>query len=190
MESAPYFRRNPSGILSRLLTQPVVNMANQVPVPDGSQPAAGACKPPMNPFQIFAMPDILTTLVFTGVVYATNYTVTSTISSSFAEVYPWLSETSLGLCYLPTGAGMILGSTIVGQVLDLDYRHLLKKLGSEDHGAFPVEYARLRLMPAHLMVFTSALVAWGWCVQKGFSMAVPLVLQVICKFLSNNLPQL
>ncbi|KAH6880528.1 major facilitator superfamily domain-containing protein [Thelonectria olida] len=145
-------------------------------------------KSPINPFPIFALPDILVTLVFTGIVYAVNYTVTSTISSAFAEVYPWLSETILGLSYLPTGLGMILGSTFVGKLLDWDYARIKRKLAEQgSSGDFPKERARLRTMPAHLVVFVLALVGWGWCIETRVQMAAPLVLQVILGWTSISI---
>ncbi|KAK7408633.1 multidrug transporter [Neonectria punicea] len=142
----------------------------------------------INPFPIFALPDIVITLAFTGIVYAVNYTVTSTISSAFAEVYPWLSETVLGLSYLPTGLGMILGSTCVGKLLDWDYARIKKELAEGGgHSDFPKERARLRTMPAHLVVFVMALIGWGWCVEKRTHMAAPLVLQVFLGWTSISI---
>ncbi|KPM46500.1 hypothetical protein AK830_g155 [Neonectria ditissima] len=145
-------------------------------------------KPSINPFPIFGLPDIVITLTFTGIVYAVNYTVTSTISSAFAEVYPWLSETVLGLCYLPTGLGMVLGSSCVGKLLDWDYARIKKEVAeSDDPSDFPKERARLRTMPAHLVVFVVALIGWGWCVEKRAHMAAPLVLQVFLGWTSISI---
>lgn len=149
-------------------------------------PLESARKAPMNPFPILLLPDIVLTLSFTGVVYAVNYTVTSTIASAFAVAYPQLSETVLGLCYLPTGLGMIVGSTFVGKLLDREYARLRAKAeaerGDEWKKGFRKEYARLRTMPGHLAVFIAALVAWGWFVEKRVSIGGPLVLQVVCEF--------
>ncbi|KAH6962622.1 major facilitator superfamily domain-containing protein [Ilyonectria sp. MPI-CAGE-AT-0026] len=160
--------------------------------PKGKRPAdmiqGPRQKGPINPFPIFALPDIVITLIFTGVVYAVNYTVTSTISSAFADVYPWLSETVLGLSYLPTGLGMILGSTFVGKLLDWDYARIKKQM-TENGGLsnFPKERARLRTMPTHLVVFVMALVGWGWAVETKTHMAAPLVLQVILGWTSISI---
>ncbi|KAH7139741.1 major facilitator superfamily transporter multidrug resistance [Dactylonectria estremocensis] len=151
-------------------------------------PAAARQKTSINPFPIFALPDIVITLIFTGIVYAVNYTVTSTISSAFADVYPWLSETVLGLSYLPTGLGMILGSTFVGKLLDWDYARIKKQLAESGSASdFPKERARLRTMPAHLAIFVMALVGWGWCIEAKTPMAAPLVLQVILGWTSISI---
>lgn len=156
---------------------PIVGLRTKKPATASPRPRGGAS---INPFPIFALPDITVALIFTGIVYAVNYTVTSTISSSFADAYPWLSVTVLGLSYLPTGLGMIIGSTFMGKLLDWDYVRIKKRLGKDEQSAdFPKEYARLRTMPAHLVLFVVAVIGWGWCIETRTHMAVPLSLQVI-----------
>lgn len=153
-----------------------------------------------NPFILFIYPDVIISLAFTGVVYAVNYAVTATISSSFATVYPYLSEIDIGLCYLSTGGGMLIGSTMTGKLLDRDYRVFERKFAATTAAAaaaaasadaeeeteatmadFPIEVARLRTMPLHLGAFIASLIAWGWCLDKKVSIASVLVLQVIRK---------
>ncbi|KAF9889833.1 hypothetical protein FE257_006923 [Aspergillus nanangensis] len=117
-----------------------------------------------NPFRLLLYPDVALTLTYTGIIHAVNYTITTTISSSFTEIYPTLSETSIGLCYLAGGGGMIIGSTITGRLLNWDYRRVKKKYedspGSDntsrpdncDNNTIPIEYARLRMTPVLLIV--------------------------------------
>jgi multidrug resistance protein len=128
----------------------------------------------VNPFVILTYPDVIVLLTFTGIVYAVNYTITATISTAFAKVYPDLSETVLGLCYLPTGAGMIIGSTMTGKMLDWEYTRIKARSGE----SFTIEYARLRIMPFYLGLFIVCVIAWGWSIQARAHMAVPLVLGV------------
>jgi hypothetical protein len=129
----------------------------------------------VNPFIILTYPDVIVLLTFTGIVYAVNYTITATISSSFAKIYPYLSETVLGLCYLPTGAGMIIGSTMTGKMLDWEYSRIKKSKGED----FTIEYARLRIMPFYLGLFIVCVIGWGWSIQARAHMAVPLILGTI-----------
>lgn len=144
----------------------------------------------INPFLLFIFPDVAVTLLFTGIVYAVNYTITASMASAFHATYPYLSETSLGLCYLSTGGGMLVGSTITGKLLDREYRVLKakwdkgdeEKLNTEEQKEdFPIELARLRTMPLHLVVFVACCFAWGWCLERKVSIAAPLIFQVICK---------
>ncbi|KAK2016928.1 MFS general substrate transporter [Colletotrichum eremochloae] len=151
----------------------------------------GATRSSLNPFVILVYPDVAITLAFTGVVHAVNNTVVTTVASSFADVYPWLSETALGLCYLPTGFGMIVGTMLTGKILDWDYARIKRRVEASDGGSsssggvlFPKEYAPLRTMPVLLVLFSGAVVAWGFCVDRGVHIAVPLVLQVVLGYTS------
>ncbi|KAF1844623.1 MFS general substrate transporter [Cucurbitaria berberidis CBS 394.84] len=137
----------------------------------------------VNPFVLFTYPDVIVLLSFTGIVYAVNYTITATISSAFAKNYPHLSETVLGLCYLPVGAGMIIGSTMTGKMLDWEYARI--KANADDK--FTIEYARLRIMPFYLILFVICVVAWGWTIQAKAHMAVPLILGVFLGWTSMGI---
>ncbi|KFA72650.1 hypothetical protein S40288_03362 [Stachybotrys chartarum IBT 40288] len=140
-----------------------------------------------NPFRLLIYPDVALILVYTGIVYAVNYTIMSTISSSFTIAYPFLTETLIGICYLPTGLGMIIGSTVTGKFLDFEYAKIKKtrdaiekgdaSTDDLDHG-FPIELARLRMVPILLVVFVGCTIGWGWCIQTRSHIAGPLVLQV------------
>lgn len=145
-----------------------------------------------NPFLLFMHVDVTITLLFTGIVYAVNYTITASMASAFAATYPYLSETSLGLCYLSTGGGMLVGSTITGKLLDREYRVVKESLKKSEietevsNTDFPIEYARLRTMPIHLLVFCASVFAWGWCLEKNVSIVAPLVFQVLRKLTFDN----
>ncbi|CAK7227724.1 multidrug transporter [Sporothrix eucalyptigena] len=143
-----------------------------------------------NPFGIFLYPDVSITLFFTGVVYSINYTVTATISSSFATIYPFLDETTIGLCYLATGGGMIVGSTTTGKFLDWDFARVKRKYPADQlaHPAdFPREYARLRTMPVHLVIFTASVVGWGFAMEHKAHIAVSLILQFVLGWTSISI---
>ncbi|PVH98443.1 MFS general substrate transporter [Periconia macrospinosa] len=140
-------------------------------------------KQSINPFVLFTYPDVLVLLSFTGIVYAVYYTVTATISSTFKEIYPHLSETVLGLCYLPAGAGMIVGSSLTGKMLDWQYAQCKAKKGD----LFTIEYARLRIMPVYLIIFVAGVLGWGWSLQARAHLAVPLILAVVLGWTSMGI---
>ncbi|KAI1614907.1 major facilitator superfamily domain-containing protein [Exophiala viscosa] len=165
----------------------VIRVGTLKPMTDSGMVAG---RPSPNVLKLLVYPDVLLTLFYTGVVYAVNYTITATISSSFANIYPELSTTSIGLCYLATGGGMILGSSLTGKLLDLEYVRIKKRrnrCGAESDEArigFPIEKARLRLMPILLIIFLGCVISWGWCLKKRISIAGPLVLQFILGYTS------
>lgn len=83
---------------------------------------------------------------------------------------------------------MIIGSTLTGKLLDREYRVVKEKL-ARDHQDdpeatkldFPIEIARLRTMPIHLVIFVACAIGWGWCLEKKISIAAPLILQAVRK---------
>lgn len=151
-------------------------------------------KPFVNPLRLFLRPDVSLLLLFNAVLYAVFYGVTASISSIFSEVYPFLSETALGLCFLAIGGGMVFGSWITGLVLDRDYRMIkakLEKKSREDpkykirpedvvkDENFPIEYARFRTMPVYFAVYIVACIGYGWCLDAKVNIAGPLILNII-----------
>ena len=115
----------------------------------------------------------------------------------FQQAYPYLSESDIGLCFLAIGGGMIMGSAVVGKLLDRDYAafkaRMIKQIkeGNNETGMraedvtkeenFPIELARLRTMPVYLGIFCVATIGYGWCLQARVSIAVPLVLHICSK---------
>ncbi|EIN07877.1 MFS general substrate transporter [Punctularia strigosozonata HHB-11173 SS5] len=167
----------------------------------------------VNPFRLFLYPDLDVLLVFFGLIYAVFYGVTATLSSLFADAYPFLDETDLGLLFLAIGGGMIVGTGTMGKILDWEYRRIRDGLvrkyvadGGEKVDVaeaeaevtkeenFPIEKARLRLIPILLTIYVACLLGYGWCLQEQVSIAVPLILQFIigyvCTAIMNDISTL
>lgn len=149
-------------------------------------------RPLMNPFTLFMYPDVLILLFFNGTLYAVFYGVTASLSISFEDTYPYLTQTDIGLCFLAVGGGMLVGTTLSGKLMDAHYQKIKESRVSQaqtepkksiDSDAcaesFPIERARLQLMPYLVAVFTSCVIGYGWSLQAKTSIAVPLVLQFI-----------
>ncbi|KAE9393308.1 MFS general substrate transporter [Gymnopus androsaceus JB14] len=157
-----------------------------------------------NPFAILKNLDITLILLFNGVVCAVYYAVTATISTLFAEAYPFLSEIQVGLCFLSIGGGMFAGSLSAGKILDWEFRRVgrtldVRKSKSRPEGDlpltekqktgkydadFPIEEARLRLIPFSMVLFVGANLGYGWCIQRQVHIAVPLILHFIIGYTS------
>ncbi|KAI0330910.1 MFS general substrate transporter [Cubamyces sp. BRFM 1775] len=147
-----------------------------------------------NPFILFTYLDVSLLLFLNGLIYAVFYGVTATISTLFQPTYPYLTETDIGLCFLAIGGGMSIGGVVTGKIFDREYqrvkRRLLRQIEAdpesiirpedvtkEEH--FPIEYARLRLMPLFFTLYAASCIGYGWCLQARVSIAGPLVLQFI-----------
>ncbi|KAJ4490543.1 major facilitator superfamily domain-containing protein [Lentinula aciculospora] len=153
-----------------------------------------------NPFLILKNLDITLILFFNGIINAVYYAVTTTISTLFASAYPFLDETKVGLCFLSIGGGMFLGSLMSGRVLDWEFGRVRremeertkklvrnrkdgergeeKKTGKFDED-FPIEKARLRLVPLFMIFFIGANLGYGWCIERQVHISGPLILQFV-----------
>ncbi|KAK7695413.1 hypothetical protein QCA50_000049 [Cerrena zonata] len=178
----------PPPVYSRPLI-PIIgrNSRNNDSKPPPSQPFA-------NPLRLFLHLDVTILLFANGVIYAVFYGVTASISTLFKEVYPFLGETTIGLCFLSIGGGMLFGGVIAGKVLDREYRRMEKKLLSktkekpvdpesvtqiDKDDEFPIEKARFRTMPIYLALFIVTCAGYGWTLQQGVNIACPLILLII-----------
>jgi hypothetical protein len=63
-------------------------------------------------------------------------------------------------------------NTVLGKILDIDYRHTAVKYGlsfekkkNDDLGTFPIEEARLRSLKYSLLVCALLITGYGWLLQ-------------------------
>ncbi|KAJ6511659.1 major facilitator superfamily domain-containing protein [Mycena vulgaris] len=129
---------------------------------------AALAKKFQNPLLILLHVDIALLLIVNGVVYSVFYGVTASISTA------------------PVGGGMVIGSLFCGKMLDWEYQRVRRSMPIAQQAgektmtddAFPIEKARLRLMPPLLAVFVASCIGYGWCIDKKTNIAGPLVLLV------------
>jgi len=153
-----------------------------------------APKPFKNPLLMFTYPEIIVLLIFNGILYAVMYGVTASLSVIFEKVYPYLNQTEIGLCFIPMGLGMLVGSLLSGRALDYYYRKIRDDLirqtradsekyvdpeAIEKDPSFPIEKARLQVLPWVVFVYTTCIIGYGWALQSRVTIAVPLILQSI-----------
>jgi hypothetical protein len=156
-------------------------------------------KPFTNPLFMFAYPEVIVLLVFNGTYYAVMYGVTASLSVIFEKVYPYLDQTYLGLCFLGIGGGMLLGTWLSGKISDSYYRKIrddiIRRARSESEKdidpkaveqdpTFPIERARLEILPGFMFVYIACVIGYGWSLQSRVTIAIPLILQFISEFTS------
>ncbi|OTA99020.1 hypothetical protein M426DRAFT_325526 [Hypoxylon sp. CI-4A] len=144
------------------------------------------------PFRILISKQAAPIIVFLAIYYAVWQMSITAISSLFEDRYG-LGETQIGLTFIANGVGSMVGTLITGKILDLDYRRVKAKheapviqadaetgnsvaddTNSQD-GQFPLEKARLRLIPVFSLVQCSSIILFGWTVQYQVHIAVPIV---------------
>ncbi|ORY64748.1 major facilitator superfamily domain-containing protein [Leucosporidium creatinivorum] len=150
------------------------------------------------PLKMFREKDVLSTLTFNSAVYTLFYTVTTSTSTSFKSTYH-LSESEIGLCFLANGGGCLVASIFNGPRMNADYRKVAeqveaaraaqkeetaanddgKKRDLNDLSSFPIEHARLRSLPVFFGLLIASTIIYGWVLDKGVHLSVPLIMQFI-----------
>ncbi|TLD26569.1 hypothetical protein PspLS_05200 [Pyricularia sp. CBS 133598] len=121
---------------------------------------------------------------------ATFYLLYSCIQAALAPVvmsHYGLDSFEAGLCYLPYGIATIASSYLIGKIMDFDYKVTAKSHGivinttsGDNMITFPIEQARLRSMPYYLLVSIFSTLGFGWSVEKGAHLSVPMVMLFLC----------
>jgi MFS family permease len=96
------------------------------------------------------------------------------------------NDLQVGLCYGPFALGAMTGSAIVGKLLNWNYARVARSIGvtpdrkkGDDLRKFPIEKARLDLMWPWTILAVATMAPWGWVVDSGVHLAVPLVVQFL-----------
>ncbi|KAI1391785.1 MFS general substrate transporter [Hypoxylon trugodes] len=162
-----------------------------------SQPAARKRIDVTGPFRILISKYAAPIILFLAIYYAVWQMSITAMSSLFADRYG-LNETQIGLTFIANGAGSMIGTLITGKILDIDYRRVKvaheaqetrtiqteleaggsparSTINSEDN--FPLEKARLRLIPLFSCFQCLSIILFGWTIQypDRVHIAVPIV---------------
>ncbi|RBA09733.1 hypothetical protein FPRO05_05669 [Fusarium proliferatum] len=146
------------------------------------------------PFRILVSKQAAPIIVFLAVYYAVWQMSITAMSSLFKDKYG-LTETQIGLTFIANGVGSMVGTLITGKILNMDYRRFKARhdariaSGSTENDVetvntrkdqesdFPLETARLRLVPVFSLLQCASILLFGWTIQypKQVHIAVPIV---------------
>ncbi|KAK8145301.1 hypothetical protein G3M48_004659 [Beauveria asiatica] len=111
------------------------------------------------------------------------------MSSLFKDRYG-LSEMQIGLTFIANGVGCIVGTLINGRILDADYSRVKAQLAAagdsasdghdDDVTSFPIEKARLRLLPIFSLIQCLSILLFGWTIQ--YPRSVPIAIPIMSTF--------
>jgi predicted MFS family arabinose efflux permease len=135
---------------------------------------------PLATLKILKEKDVGLLLLYNCLVYASYFSVTSSLPYLFAQKYGF-NDLQIGLSYLPYGVGALLASLFNGRILDWRFRKVAESIGIEiikgqaiDTRNFPLERVRLPIAFVLIVVGNSALLCYGWV--------------CICPILKQNFP--
>lgn len=164
--------------------------------PEGALPPPGTRKyiDITGPFRILISKQAAPIIVFLAIYYAVWQMSITAMSTLFNTSYG-LGETQIGLTFIANGVGSMIGTLITGKILDIEYRRVKAKYESTLTQAdtemsnnagrskatpetrFPLEKARLRLVPAFSTIQCLSILLFGWTIQypDHVHIAVPIV---------------
>lgn len=123
---------------------------------------------PLATLKILKEKDVGLLLLYNCLVYASYFSVTSSLPYLFAQKYGF-NDLQIGLSYLPYGVGALLASLFNGRILDWRFRKVAESVGIEiikgqatDTRNFPLERVRLPIALVLIVVGNSALLCYGW----------------------------
>lgn len=145
-------------------------------------------RPSMNPLtsiKLLRSPGTALLVAAYGVGYATYSCLQASLSSLFLDIYEGqISSLASGLIYIPFGVACALSAFATGKLLDRNFRETAAELGvpvttnrADNLSTFPIEKARLRTVIPLVCVSVFLIIAYGWQLQAGVTMAGPLVTQ-------------
>ncbi|KAJ5085516.1 MFS multidrug transporter [Penicillium argentinense] len=144
------------------------------------------------PFRILISNQAAPIIFFLAIYYAVWQMSITAMSSLFKDRYG-LSEIQIGLTFIANGIGSIIGTLITGKILNIDYRRVKANyeamVGTDveadnsvsrvktNEEVFPLEKARLRLVPVFSLLQCLSLLLFGWTIQypHRVHIAVPIV---------------
>jgi predicted MFS family arabinose efflux permease len=129
-------------------------------------------------------------IIFVAVYYAVWQMSITAMSSLFKQEYG-LSDAEIGLTFIANGVGSMVGTLVTGKLLDLDYRRMRAKHETEaeqqqsqtDTSSFPIEKARLRLIPIFSVLQCLSIATFGWTIQ--FSRHVHIAVPITTTFITG-----
>nr|ANF07284.1 MFS [Paecilomyces fulvus] len=133
-----------------------------------------------NPFftlrLLFQLPTGLV-LAANGVVFASYYSVTSSMPSQFKSIYG-LNDLGIGLVFVPAGLGTLCSTLLNGSLVDWNYRRLKAAAGTpvvegqkQDNTDFPIEKARLQIALPMMFLGAVVITIYGWVMAEATAMA-------------------
>ena len=147
----------------------------------------------LGPLRILTSKQAAPIIVFLAVYYAVWQMSITAMSSLFKSRYG-LNETQIGLTFIANGVGSMIGTLLTGKILDYDYRNVAAGVKSKapqddveitqsNEEDFPLEKARLRLLPPFSIVQCLSILLFGWTIQ--YPDKIPIAIPIVSTFITG-----
>lgn len=153
----------------------------------------------LSPMRILISKQAAPMIVFLAIYYAVWQMSITAMSTLFKKTYG-LSETEIGLTFIANGVGSMIGTLLSGKMLDIDYRRVKEKYDRQptivemgDYSStrsttdykddFPLERARLRLVPILAIVQCLSITLFGWTIR--YPDLIPIAIPIISTFITG-----
>ncbi|KAG2230535.1 hypothetical protein INT48_001187 [Thamnidium elegans] len=123
---------------------------------------------PIGALKLLMFPNIALAVTFVGVL--TNFTRTYTLQYG-------MSSGLVGICYLPSAAGSMIGGIVGGRMSDKIYNKRVAKVKETNQPIYPEMRLGGVIFYCSIILQLVSFTAYGWCVEKNVHFAYGLVCQ-------------
>ncbi|KAI8583392.1 hypothetical protein K450DRAFT_223413 [Umbelopsis ramanniana AG] len=118
---------------------------------------------------LLSYPNVMVITMYNSVIFGSLYFMNPTITQTFTELYHY-NDLIIGLCYLPFGFGLMVGSIASGKFSD----YLLARRKRQTNGKVAPEYRLLAAFPS-VILLPLGFLGYGWSTQKGVGVWLPMI---------------
>ncbi|KAK4514636.1 ATPase [Mucor velutinosus] len=131
---------------------------------------------PIGALRLLRYPNIALAVTFVGILFFVLYLNNTNFTRSYTLQYGFDSGL-VGVCYLPSAAGSMVGGIMGGRMSDITYRRNVEKAKENDQEVHPEMRLGGFLFYASMVLQLVSFVAYGWCLEENVHFAYGLVCQ-------------
>lgn len=142
----------------------------------------------LGPFRILFDKRVALVISFLSIYYMVWQMSITAMSTLFQDRYH-ISEIEIGLTFIANGVGSMVGTLVIGKILDIEYRRVKAKYeatydaegGRNKEENMPIERARLGTVWLWGSMQCASILVFGWTLDRKVYIAVP----IICTFFTG-----
>ncbi|KAI9269650.1 major facilitator superfamily domain-containing protein [Helicostylum pulchrum] len=136
---------------------------------------------PIGALKLFLFPNIALAVSFVGVLFFVLYLNSTNFTRTYSVQYG-MSSGLVGVCYLPSAVGSMIGGIAGGRMSDRIYNKRVAKVKETNQPIYPEMRLGGVVFYGSILLQLVSFIAYGWCVEKNVHFAYGLVCQFFRKF--------